>query len=174
MSFFRNMRNLFGVGPLLIFLIIIIESITLYAKQWISLPIPLSFNSQMILTIPLLFLSTSGIVWTYYSLRLIKVNFLGKEKKLVIHGPFCYVRHPVYSILVFILPLLTMIWFAELLFLFSWVFIFIVASFIVKLEEQELVKQFGESYKRYLQYVPALLPYKGNNGKRHYYDIMPK
>jgi hypothetical protein len=41
------------------------------------------------------------------------------------------------------------------------------------MEEQVLVKRFGEDYKNYQRFVPALIPYKGAAGRRYreYCDV---
>jgi protein-S-isoprenylcysteine O-methyltransferase Ste14 len=59
------------------------------------------------------------------------------------------------------------IWYADILFVVPWVVTFIIAHYVVLLEERGLVKTFGEDYKRYQQYVPALFPYKGAGGRRY-------
>jgi protein-S-isoprenylcysteine O-methyltransferase Ste14 len=58
------------------------------------------------------------------------------------------------------------IWYSDLLFIISWVLLLILSHYVVSLEEHGLIEKFGEDYKRYRRYVPALLPYKGAGGQR--------
>jgi len=112
------------------------------------------------------------MIWFNLSLNLVKVNLLDEKSKLITHGPFNYVRHPLYSTLLLTIPPLVIIWFSDLLFLIPWVTILILSHYIVFLEERKLIKIFGEDYEKYRRFVPALLPYRGAGGKlyRKYYD----
>ncbi len=71
-------------------------------------------------------------------------------------GPYRYVRHPLY------LFMLLLIWSAprfstdQLLFNVLWTAWIVVAT---KLEERDLVADFGQSYRRYQSSVPMLVPY---------------
>jgi len=97
---------------------------------------------------------------------LIKVHLSNRKDELINHGPFAYVRHPLYSALMITIPPLVIIWLSDLLFFIPWVLILIVSHYVVRLEERGLIEAFGEDYKRYRRYVPALIPYKGAIGKR--------
>jgi protein-S-isoprenylcysteine O-methyltransferase Ste14 len=65
------------------------------------------------------------------------------------------------------LPPLLIIWYADLLFIIPWLLILIISHYLVRLEERQLIDTFGDDYKNYKKYVPALIPYKGVGG-RHY------
>ncbi len=45
----------------------------------------------------------------------------------------------------------------------------IFSHYVVSLEERGLIETFGENFKKYRRYVPALLPYKGAGGKHFLY-----
>jgi protein-S-isoprenylcysteine O-methyltransferase Ste14 len=79
-------------------------------------------------------------------------------RKLVIYGPYRYVRNPMISGVVFVL-------FGEALMLLSgphaqWALIFLVINFIYipLLEERQLKDRFGEAYDEYRRHVPRLVP----------------
>ena len=79
-------------------------------------------------------------------------------RRLVIHGPYRYVRNPMISGVVFVL-------FGEALMLLSgphaqWALIFLLINFIYipLLEEQQLKARFGEAYIEYCRHVPRLVP----------------
>jgi protein-S-isoprenylcysteine O-methyltransferase Ste14 len=107
------------------------------------------------------------MLWFHRSLNLVQVNLLKGENRLVTHGPFGYVRHPLYSTLLATLPPLVIIWFSDLLFLVPWMLISALSRCVVSIEERGLVERFGQDYEMYRRYVPALLPYKGNGGQRY-------
>ncbi len=90
---------------------------------------------------------------------------LDEKSKLITHGPFNYVTHPLYATLLLTVPPLLIIWFSDLLFLVPWVVILILSHYVVFLEERGLIKIFGEDYEKYRRFVPPLLPYKGAGGK---------
>jgi protein-S-isoprenylcysteine O-methyltransferase Ste14 len=78
------------------------------------------------------------------------------DQQLITHGPFAYVRHPMY------LGILLVGWGGLLLYR-TWTFVFIIAHFPVLLvrarhEEQALAIEFGEQWQVYSQRVPAWLP----------------
>ncbi len=172
MSFFKNFKNMLGVGPHLLVICFIIEAAAVFINQWIKMPIELTYPFQITVTVILLVLLVAGMAWFNFSLNLINVNFLSGKKELVIHGSFKYVRHPLYSTILLTLPELAIVWYMDLFFIIPWIVMFCAARFVVAMEERELVEQFGDTYKRYQKYVPALLPCKGPAGKRYFAEIM--
>ena len=166
LSFMRGFKNLLGVGPYLLLVGLILEGLTIIIQQWIYFPVSLDITIQILLTIPFVVACLLGIIWFNRSLDLIRVNFLNGENRLITHGPFAYVRHPLYSALIITIPPLVIIWFADLLFFIPWILIILVSHFIVSIEERGLIEAFGEDYDKYRKYVPSLLPYKGASGKR--------
>ena len=79
-------------------------------------------------------------------------------KKMVIHGPYRYVRNPMITSVLFIL-------FAEALFFQSWpialwMLIFFVGNnfYFPLVEEKGLKKRFGEDYSKYKANVPRWIP----------------
>jgi protein-S-isoprenylcysteine O-methyltransferase Ste14 len=166
-SLLKRFKNLLGVGPHLLLLGILLEGLTIFIRQWFSFYVPITFELQVILTVPCVTLCLLGMIWFNRSLDLIKVNLLDEKKKLITHGPFNYVRHPLYSTLMLTIPPMMIIWFSDFLFLIPWVLLFILSHYVVSLEERGLIETFGEEYKKYRRFVPSLLPYKGAGGKRY-------
>ena len=79
-------------------------------------------------------------------------------RRLVVRGPYRYVRNPMISGVVFAL-------FGEALLLASWphlawaiVFLGVNAVYIPLLEEPMLANRFGEAYREYSRHVPRLIP----------------
>ena len=163
----RGLRNLLGVGLYLLLLGLLLEGLTLVLRQWVSFPIPLTLEVQILLTIPIAAACLLGVIWFNRTLNLVKAHLLGGEHELVTHGLFGYVRHPLYATIMMTLPPLVIVWSADLLFFIPWILIVIAAHYIVPFEERGLVEAFGEDYQTYRRYVPALLAYKGNGGRRY-------
>lgn len=167
-SLISSLKNLLGVGPYLLLVGIVLEGLTVIIQQWAYFPISLDTSIKILLTIPFVVVCLLGLIWFNRSLNLIRVNFSNEENKLITCGPFAYVRHPLYSALMITIPPLVIIWFADLLFFISWILIILVSHLIVSIEERGLIEAFGEEYKNYRKYVPALIPYKGPVGKRFF------
>jgi len=174
-SLINRFKNLLGVGPYLLLLGLFIEILTIFFRRWISFTISLSSEMQIILTILCIAVFLSGMIWFNHSLNLIKVNLVNEKRELITHGPFNYVRHPLYSTLLLTIPPMLIIWLSDLLLIIPWVALFVLSHYIVTLEELELIKIFGDNYKKYQRFVPALLPFKGNGGKlyrKHYNESL--
>jgi protein-S-isoprenylcysteine O-methyltransferase Ste14 len=151
----------------LLLLGLFLEGLTLVVRRWVSWPISLTFETQVLLTLPCVVAFLMGGMWFNRSLNLIRVHLLNGESKLITHGPFAYVRHPLYSTLLLTIPPLAIVWAADLVFFIPWVLLLVVSHYIVRREEHGLVEEFGQAYKRYRQAVPALIPYKGAGGQRY-------
>jgi len=162
-----GVRNIVGVGMYLLLLGLLLEGITLVIQRWASLPIPLTLRTQVSLTVPCVTACLVGVIWFNRSLNLIRVHLLNGKARLITHGPFAYVRHPLYSTVMMTVPPLIVIWLADYLFFIPWALVLIVSHYVVRLEERGLMAAFGEDYERYRRHVPALLPYKGAGGRRY-------
>jgi protein-S-isoprenylcysteine O-methyltransferase Ste14 len=162
----KAFKNLTGVGVPLLGAGLMLEAITIIVRRWVFLPIPLPISVRIILTVPCILATISGLIWFNRSLDLVGIHFRSGERKLVTRGPFAYTRHPLYSTLLIGLPPLFIIWYADLLFVVPWVLTFVVSHFMVRLEERGLVDLFGDEYRNYIKDVPALIPYRGAAGRR--------
>ncbi len=114
-------------------------------------------------------LSIFGFFWTVKSLGFFDPfgikeirEHMRKAKalpvKFTVKGPYRWVRHPVYFLV------LIMIWSCpdlsadRLLFNIMWSLWIIIGAI---LEENDLISQFGNTYSEYQKSVPMFLPYKG-------------
>jgi protein-S-isoprenylcysteine O-methyltransferase Ste14 len=167
MALLTRIKGLTGVGLPLLFAGTLLEAMTIAARRWISLPFAFPPHFRLIFSIPCVLIVVLGIIWFNRTLNLVKIHFLEGENKLVTHGPFNYVRHPLYAALLLGLPPLLVIWYADLLFLVPWLLMFVLSHFIARIEERNLIASFGDAYRTYMQYVPALVPYKGAGGRRY-------
>ncbi len=167
LSLLRGLKNLLGVGLYLLLLGLLLEGLTVVLRQWVSLPIPLTLELQILFTVPCAAACILGVIWFNRSLNLIKAHLLDGKSELVTHGPFAYVRHPLYATIMITIPPLVIVWFSDLLFFMPWILILIISHYIISFEERGLIEAFGKDYERYRRYVPALLPYKGAGGQRY-------
>ena len=163
----KRLKNLLGSGPYLLLLGLLFESLTIFIRRWISFPILISSLMQIVLATLCIIVFLAGMIWFNRSLNLIKVHLFENKRELITHGPFNYVRHPLYSTLLLTLPPMMIIWLSDLLFVIPWVVILISSHYLVILEEKKMISIFGENYQKYKRFVPALLPLKGNGGKRY-------
>jgi protein-S-isoprenylcysteine O-methyltransferase Ste14 len=166
-SLAEGIRNLLGVGMHLLLMGLLLEGLAVVVSRWISFPISLTLETQIVATALCLAVCLLSALWFSRSLDLIEVHLLNGENEMITCGPFAYVRHPLYATLVMTIPPMVLVWFSDLLFLIPWILILVISHQIVRLEERELIEAFGRDYESYRSYVPALLPYKGAGGKRY-------
>jgi protein-S-isoprenylcysteine O-methyltransferase Ste14 len=166
----QGIKNLVGVGIHLLIVSLFLEGLTLVVRHWISFPISLNFEQQVFITVLYAAACLLGGIWFNRTLNLISVHLLNGKKTLITHGPFAYVRHPLYATLMITIPPLVIVWLSDLIFFIPWVLILVVSHYVVRLEERVLIEEFGEQYVRYQRHVPALLPCKGAAGRRYRED----
>lgn len=167
LSFLERFKNLLGAGLYLLVIGLLLEALTFIIRQWVSFSITLPFGMKITLTLVCGIACLLGTAWFNSALGLVKTHLLNGEKRLITRGPFNYVRHPLYATMLITVPPLMIIWCADLLFLLPWILIYLVAHCVVLIEEKGLIETFGEDYRRYRKYVPALLPYRGAGGVRY-------
>jgi len=84
--------------------------------------------------------------------------FVAKTKKLVIAGPYCYVRNPMMWGIGTILAGLAL-WLGSVgLWLGLGMFLIFVSLFVPFYEERDMEKRFGEDYREYCRRVPRWWP----------------
>ena len=175
-SFLIGFKKLLGVGIYLLLIWILLEGMMVVIHKYVSIPISIPIGWQIALTIICIIFCISGMIWFNKTLDLAEIYLAGGENKLMTQGPFNYVRHPLYATLMITLPPILVIWFRDILFIVSWILMFVIAKYMIKIEERGLVRMFGKEYKKYKEYVPGLFPYKGSGGEkfRKYYEKTEK
>ena len=166
-SLLKGIRGFVGAGAHLFFVGFFLEGLTFGLQQWISFPFSMSVAMKIVTTLPCIAVCLFGVIWFNCTLNLIKIQLLNGKKELITHGPFSYVRHPLYATLIITMPPLAIIWRSDFIFVVPWVLILIISHYVVRLEERGLIKIFGDEYKRYQRHVPTLLPFKGSGGQRY-------
>ena len=167
-SLLRGIRGLVGAGLHLFFVGFFLEGVTFGLQQWVSFPFSMSVPIKIVMTLPCISVCLFGVIWFNCTLNLIKTHLLNGKKELITHGPFSFVRHPLYATLMITMPPLSIIWCSDLIFTVPWVLILIISHYVVRFEERGLIKLFGDEYKKYQRHVPALLPFKGAGGQQYH------
>ncbi|MCL5994876.1 MAG: isoprenylcysteine carboxylmethyltransferase family protein [Chloroflexi bacterium] len=137
----------------------------LCAVMWLPLPIELSPAIRIVSLVvgALLFFSGLALVlWGRLTLgRLYNVSYsfgvqLYADHRLITHGPFAIVRHPMYLGI-----LLTGL--GGILLYRTWTLVFLAANFLgllirARREEQALAAEFGKAWQDYCRRVPGFVP----------------
>jgi protein-S-isoprenylcysteine O-methyltransferase Ste14 len=83
---------------------------------------------------------------------------LSRREPLVIHGPYRYVRNPLYfTVVILFLGWWLLLDYTFLLFM-ALLFLLWFTLVVIRFEEQELRRLFGEEYKTYAKKVPMIIP----------------
>jgi len=147
--------NILGIGPkvalggLLSAITVIITG--LYKNfNYSFIPKPAIFITGTILM-------AIGLYFWLDSVKLISTKF--KSGILIKEGVYRIVRNPMYAaFILFIVPGLSLL-FNNILLLLSSVIMLIIFKIYIPREEEYLLKEFGDSYKKYLSEVKQIIPF---------------
>ena len=108
-----------------------------------------------------LLLNTLFLGWIHYTLgkNWSPILEIHKEQTLIISGPYKYVRHPMYTSLLFYtlgLPLLSSNWLMGLLPFISFIGVY---SIRIPSEEQMMMSVFGKQYQFYMEKTKRIIPF---------------
>ena len=81
-----------------------------------------------------------------------------RDHQLVMHGPYRWIRHPLYAVALLLLLLLALLADSWFLLLFPLVGFFVFRWIVIPREEANLIKVFGEQYEAYRRRTGALIP----------------
>lgn len=81
----------------------------------------------------------------------------GAKEELVMEGPYSYVRHPQYSGLFLVMVGMLIQWPTVITGMMFPVLIFVYHR-LSKLEESEMIRNFGDTYHRYMEQTPMFVP----------------
>ena len=124
---------------------------------WSSLPLPTWLRWLGVFVgigmLPLLY-------WVMISIgKNVSETFLTKEShELVTHGPYRWVRHPLYTVATLVLVSLSVVaanWFMIAMALTACIAI---STFVVPKEEAELIRKFGDEYREYQKRAGRFAP----------------
>lgn len=80
------------------------------------------------------------------------------RQRLVTHGPYRWVRHPLYSTGTLMLISIGLIAANWLILFFSLLAVIMIVLVVIPKEEQELIKKFGDAYMQYRQTAGRIFP----------------
>ena len=139
--------------------LVTIPAVILYFSQFdIISP---AFSLEFILMLFLLVLGFFLVIWT---MRLFAAVGKGTPApwdpidKLIVTGPYAYVRNPMLSGVFCILFAETLLFQSKALLIYALIFIVINAIYFPLSEEKGLFKRYGEDYAEYKRNVPRFLP----------------
>lgn len=123
---------------------------------WAQVPLP---GGLRLAAVGLLLLVVPLAVWTRAALganhsRTVSTR---REHSLVTSGPYARVRHPLYSIGIFMWTCIALASASALLFALIALFLPLILSRIRR-EEANLLRRFGDDYRRYMERTGRLLP----------------
>lgn len=123
---------------------------------WSSLSLPVWLRWGGVIA---LLTGSALLVWTFRTLgtNLTDTVVTRETHTLVVHGPYRWVRHPLYSsaaLLVVAMSLIAANWF----FFLSGVALLSILIVRTRTEEQNLVARFGDSYQRYMERTGRFVP----------------
>jgi len=147
------LRKVFGLA---MWLSMLVYFITPAWMSWSQLHLPIWLRwlgvAVMAVSLPLFY-------WIFRSLgvNVTKTVVTRQEHTLVVHGPYRWVRHPLYTtgFLSYIgLSLLSANWFILLLILIT----FAILVIRTPIEEAKLIERFGDEYRQYMQKTGRYFP----------------
>ena len=88
-----------------------------------------------------------------------------REHRLVTHGPYRWVRHPLYALSLLLILALGLISASGFILAFSVVVLIAVGLVVVPREEANLIAAFGDEYRDYMRRTGRFLPKVGASGR---------
>jgi protein-S-isoprenylcysteine O-methyltransferase Ste14 len=125
----------------------------------VSLPVWLRWTGVCVIA-----LACALVLWTFHSLgRNLTDTVVTRQKHtLVVHGPYSWIRHPLYDAAVLLMAGVSLV--AANWFLFvTGVVVFCLLVIRTRTEEENLVVRFGDSYRTYMKRTGRFLPGMGAN-----------
>ncbi|MGH9862406.1 MAG: methyltransferase family protein [Candidatus Acidiferrales bacterium] len=155
-----------AVAPLIktaLFTVLVPGVVAGLVPYWIvsSAPRGLALGPWRYLGLPFMTLGALGYFWCAWNFAVTGRGTpapIDPPKRLVIHGPYRYVRNPMYLSVVSVLVGEAVWYEASSVLLYAGVFVVAVNLFVLLYEEPFLRQQFGTAYEEYCCAVPRWLP----------------
>ena len=149
-------KRLWNVGPpgLLVSLLLIYSTIQ-YEKVFNVKGYKMGETWFVVLFLLVLFEAIFILFWVLFSLPP-----KNRGKSLCKNGIYSFVRHPIYTVVIFHINVLSSLWFGSFLLLFLIPLQYLLWSKMVVREEEYLIGIFGQEYIDYMSNVSRFIPWK--------------
>jgi len=146
--------RIFGVGPTgfgitLLFWTFAFKVAQIFPQFLISIPTPAKTILFLVFFVDAFYLIIVGSLYTRLSVRGIK---------LIKSGPYRYIRHPIYSGIIYSGSGLLALWFQSWIWVLFVIPISVCWSLLVEKEEELMITKFGNEYKKYMEVTGQFLP----------------
>ncbi len=149
----------FGIGPFLVFPILLLSFISLIASIYKKIPIFQINELHFPFAIIGIILILAGILIWISAVLKSKITQEIIDNKLVKTGIYSYIRHPIYSAFLFISTGLIFLSQNMLLFFLPIIYWVILTIGMMKTEEKWLLDKFGDEYVEYSKEVNRFIPF---------------
>lgn len=144
-----------------LFLVVLAIFLALKVDAFFSLPAPLQYPWNYVVSLPLL--ASGAFLWLWSVLHFARAGGtpvpVSPPKKLVDTGPYAHVRNPMLSgVFLILFSVAFLIGSLSLLFVFAPAFMGCSILEFKLIEEPELEKRLGEKYLDYKRRTPVLIP----------------
>jgi protein-S-isoprenylcysteine O-methyltransferase Ste14 len=155
----RAMMTVIKIGGLILWLSPFVYLLNPAWMRWSKIGLPEAIRW---LGVAIGILCVFGIYWLFSSIgnNISPTSATRKEHKLVTHGPYRWVRHPLYTVGVSLFISFGMMadnWFIAMLGALT----FIVMAIRAPKEESNLIEKFGDEYREYMKRTGRFLPRAG-------------
>jgi len=140
-----ELYRIFCVGPLGMVLTFFCWSAAFALEKTINVP-KMIINPTFSLSLMIMFF-VDAVYLSFGSLYYLKPKDRGKELRMT--GPFKYIRHPLYSAMIYSSSALLALWFQSWFILLSVVPVSLLWSYLVEKEEKYMLDRFGKNYEDY-------------------------
>ena len=150
---------IFGIGPFLVFPILLLSFISLIMSIYKKIPIFQIHELNYLFVIIGIILILAGIIIWLFAVIKSKITQEIIDNKLVKTGIYSYIRHPIYSAFLFISTGLIILSQNIFLFFLPILYWIILTIGMIKTEEKWLLEKFGEEYLEYSKKVNRFIPF---------------
>jgi len=149
-----ELKRLFGIGPAGVLFTLVLWYGVYIVERTFSLP---GMNINQIFRIALAIVFTIDAIYLFVG-SFYYLNPQERGKKLITEGPYKYIRHPIYSAIIYSFTGLISLWFKSWFLLLTVVPISLMWSRLVQTEEQYMLEKFGVKYREYMEKTGQFLP----------------
>ncbi|MEE9167866.1 MAG: isoprenylcysteine carboxylmethyltransferase family protein [Candidatus Neomarinimicrobiota bacterium] len=149
-----NRRPLFAIGTTGMVATAVIWVLAVYVERWLGIsPIEMGATFRWIFFTLFAADFSATVLWS-----LVVLAPSRRETKLMTAGPYRWVRHPLYSAIIFSGTGMVAIWHRSWAVIFSVIIINFFWTWHVRKEERDMLMRFGEEYREYMRSTGQFFP----------------